>query len=128
LERFFFGAVHDLGSLATSLKTDGKSIGVIIRDQIGMRGKQLFIIFSFSTLILVIGVFADIIAKTFVANPGVASASIFFIGLAIAFGWVNKFVGNKKTRFIILTIFGVILMYIFVYLGMKIPIVLDYKL
>jgi len=124
----FFGAVHDLGSLATSLKTDGKSIGVIIRDQIGMRGKQLFIIFSFSTLILVIGVFADIIAKTFVANPGVASASIFFIGLAIAFGWVNKLVGNKKTPFIILTIFGVILMYIFVYLGMKIPFVLDYKL
>ncbi|MEB2784547.1 carbon starvation CstA family protein [Algoriphagus persicinus] len=124
----FFGAVHDLGSMATSLKTDGKSIGVIIRNQIGMKGKQLFVIFSFSTLILVIGVFADIIAKTFVTNPGVASASILFILLAVAFGIVNKLVGNKKTAFIIISVIGVVLMYFFVYLGMKIPFVLDYNI
>lgn len=123
----FFGAVHDLGSMAASLRTDGKSIGVIIRNQIGLRGKQLFILFSFSTLILVIGVFSDIIAKTFVANPGVASASILFIFLAIAFGWVNKMVGDKKVSFIILTVIGVVLMYFFVYLGMKIPFDMSYE-
>jgi carbon starvation protein len=123
----FFGAVHDLGSMAASLRTDGKSIGVIIRNQIGMRGKQLFILFSFSTLILVIGVFSDIIAKTFVANPGVASASILFIFLAMAFGWVNKMVGDKKIPFLILTIVGIILMYYFVYLGMKIPFDMSYE-
>ncbi len=124
----FFGAVHDLGSMASSLKSDGKSIGVIIRNQIGIKGKQLFIIFSFSTLILVIGVFSDIIAKTFVSNPGVASASILFILLAIAFGVVNRLVGNRKVAFIILTVVGVILMYYFVYLGMQLPFVLDYKI
>ncbi|MBN7814095.1 carbon starvation CstA family protein [Algoriphagus pacificus] len=124
----FFGAVHDLGSMAASLKTDGKSIGVIIRKQIGPRGKQLFILFSFSTLILVIAVFADIIAKTFVSNPGVASASISFIFLAMAFGWVSKIVGNKKIAFVILSTIGVILMYFFVYVGMQIPLLLDYKI
>jgi carbon starvation protein len=113
--------------MAASLRTDGKSIGVIIRNQIGMRGKQLFILFSFSTLILVIGVFSDIIAKTFVANPGVASASILFIFLAMAFGWVNKMVGDKKIPFLILTIVGIILMYYFVYLGMKIPFDMSYE-
>ncbi|UZD24782.1 carbon starvation protein A [Algoriphagus halophytocola] len=123
----FFGAVHDLGSMATSLKTEGKSIGVIIRNQIGSKGKQLFVIFSFSTLILVIGVFADIIAKTFVTNPGVASASILFILLAIGFGIVNKIVGDRKSAFIIITIIGVVLMYFFVYLGMLVPIVLEYN-
>jgi len=123
----FFGAVHDLGSMAASLRTDGKSIGVIIRNQIGLRGKQLFILFSFSTLILVIGVFSDIIAKTFVANPGVASASILFIFLAMAFGWVNKLVGDKKLAFIILTVIGVVLMYFFVYLGMKLPFDMSYE-
>jgi carbon starvation protein len=124
----FFGAVHDLGSMAASLKTDGKSIGVIIRNQIGLRGKQLFIIFSFSTLILVIGVFSDIIAKTFVSNPGVASASILFILLAIAFGLINRLVGGKKLSFIILSIVGVALMYFFVYLGMQFPFELDYRI
>ncbi len=124
----FFGAVHDLGSMAASLKTDGKSIGVIIRNQIGIKGKQLFILFSFSTLILVIGVFADIIAKTFVTNPGVASASILFIFLAVAFGIVNKLVGNRKVGFLVITVIGVILMYYFVYLGMTFPFALDYKI
>jgi len=123
----FFGAVHDLGSMAASLRTEGKSIGVIIRNQIGIKGKQLFILFSFSTLILVIGVFSDIIAKTFVANPGVASASILFIFLAVAFGYLNRWVGNKNIAFITITVIGVVLMYYFVYLGTQIPLDLDYK-
>jgi carbon starvation protein len=122
----FFGAVHDLGSMAASLRTEGKSIGVIIRNQIGVKGKQLFILFSFSTLILVIGVFSDIIAKTFVANPGVASASILFIFLAVAFGYLNRMVGNKNIAFITITVIGVVLMYYFVYLGTQIPLALDY--
>ena len=124
----FFGAVHDLGSMAASLRTEGKSIGVIIRNQIGLRGKQLFILFSFSTLILVIGVFSDIIAKTFVANPGVGSASILFIFLAIAFGYANKWVGNKNVAFVVITIVGVVLMYYFVYLGTQIPLDLTYPI
>jgi carbon starvation protein len=123
----FFGAVHDLGSMAASLRTEGKSIGVIIRNQIGIKGKQLFVIFSFSTLILVIGVFSDIIAKTFVANPGVASASILFILLAVAFGYVNKLVGHRTIAFILITAIGVVVMYYFVYLGTQLPLVLDYK-
>ncbi len=123
----FFGAVHDLGSMAASLRTEGKSIGVIIRNQIGIKGKQLFILFSFSTLILVIGVFSDIIAKTFVANPGVASASILFIFLAVAFGFVNRWIGNKNIAFIAITVLGVVLMYYFVYLGTQLPLELDYS-
>jgi len=122
----FFGAVHDLGSMAASLRTEGKSIGVIIRNQIGVKGKQLFVLFSFSTLILVIGVFSDIIAKTFVANPGVASASILFIFLAVAFGYLNRFVGHRNIAFVIITVIGVILMYYFVYLGTQLPVTLDY--
>lgn len=123
----FFGAVHDLGSMAASLRTDGKSIGVIIRNQIGPKGKQLFVIFSFSTLILVIGVFSDIIAKTFISNPGVASASILFILLAVAFGFVNRWVGSGKVAFIIITVIGVVLMYYFVYLGTQIPFTMSYN-
>lgn len=123
----FFGAVHDLGSMAASLRNQGKSIGVIIQNNIGYRGKQLFILFSFSTLILIIGVFTDIIAKTFVSNPGVASASILFIILAIAFGFVNRLLGKSNFSFIVISIIGIIFMYYFVYLGMQIPFELNYQ-
>ncbi|MDN3668771.1 carbon starvation protein A [Echinicola jeungdonensis] len=124
----FFGAVHDLGSLVASMRNEGKSIGTIIQNNIGQKGKQLFMLFSFSTLILVIAVFADIIARTFINNSGVASASILFIGLAIIFGFINKAVAQKKTLFVIASVIGVVLMYYFVYLGMQIPFQLDYQI
>lgn len=113
--------------MAASLRNQGKSIGVIIQNNIGQRGKQLFILFSFSTLILIIGVFADIIAKTFVSNAGVASASILFIILAIGFGIVSKFFSKSKTGFVVISVIGVVLMYYFVYLGMTIPFELEYQ-
>ncbi len=124
----FFGAVHDLTSMVASMRHQGKSIGYIIQQQIGKKGKILFLIFSFATLILIIGVFADIIAKTFVNDPGVASASLLFIVLAIIFGLANKLFNNGRTAFLITSIIGVILMYYFVYVGMQVPFVLDYKL
>ena len=124
----FFGAVHDLGSMVASMRHEGKSIGVIIQKHIGQSGKRLFLLFSFSTLILVIGVFADIIAKTFVNNPGVASSSILFIILAIVFGLVNRITGQKKSAFVLASVVGVLLMYYFVYLGVQIPFALDYRM
>ena len=51
----FFGAVHDMTSMLASVRHQGKSIGYVIERQIGNKGKVLFLIFSFSTLILIIG-------------------------------------------------------------------------
>ncbi|GAA5033730.1 carbon starvation protein A [Marivirga lumbricoides] len=122
----FFGAVHDTTSMVASLRHKGKSIGVIIQSYIGEGGKKLFLLFSFATLILIVAVFADIIAKTFVKNPEVASASGLFILLAIVFGRVNKAFENKKHAFLILSVIGVTLMYLFIFLGTQIPILLNY--
>jgi carbon starvation protein len=124
----FFGAVHDVGSMVASMRNEGKSIGVIIQNNIGKKGKQLFILFSFATLILVISVFTDIIAKTFISNPEVASASILFIVLAIVFGFVSRITAHKKHAFTITSIIGAVLIYYFVYLGTQIPLSLDFDI
>ncbi|MCX2743112.1 carbon starvation protein A [Mangrovivirga sp. M17] len=121
----FFGAVHDLTSMMASIRHQGKSIGVIIHQYIGTNGKRLFLIFSFATLILVIAVFVDIIAKTFVSNPSVATASLIFIVLAIIFGVINKKL-KSKTHFIILSAIGVVLMYTASFTSVLIPIELSY--
>jgi carbon starvation protein len=123
----FFGAVHDLSSMVASMRHEGKSIGTVIQQHIGQNGKRLFLVFSFATLILIIGVFVDIIAKTFVSNPGVATASGLFIGLAIVFGLVNRLSGNKKGAFVVSSVLGVVLMYYFAFMGMQIPFVLSYN-
>lgn len=85
----FVGAVHDFSALVASLRHRGRSIGEVIEQQIGKTGKTLFLLFSWSSLVLVVAVFAKVVSQTFVANPGVAPASGLFIVLALAFGWTN---------------------------------------
>ncbi|MCC5920138.1 MAG: carbon starvation protein A [Cyclobacteriaceae bacterium] len=124
----FFGAVHDAVSLFVSIRSDGKSIGHIIQLNIGEKGKKLFLIFSFATLILIIAVFADIIAKTFIANSGVASASALFIIIALIFGMLQKKFSAKKDAFIVLSVVGVFAMYVAAYVGYSIPINFSYPI
>ncbi|NCP84686.1 MAG: carbon starvation protein A [Bacteroidetes bacterium] len=119
----FFGAVHDLTSLVASLRHKGKSIGVVIETYIGIFGKKLFLIFSFTTLLLVIAVFTDIVAKTFVKVPSAASASIGFMALAMVFGWVLR---RFTLSFWILSTLGVLMMYSFIYIGGLFPLNLSY--
>src|SRR5690606_29336967 len=122
----FLGAVHDVASLTASMRHAGKSIGWLIGRYEGQDGKRLFLIFSFATLILVIAVFADIIARTFISNPEVAASSGLYIIVALLFGVLNKkYTG--KTAFLILSIVGVVLMYFFVYIGSWMPITLGYN-
>ncbi len=119
----FFGAVHDITSMTASLRHQGKSIGEIIQQYIGDAGKKLFLIFAFATLLLVIAVFMDIVARTFVTVPAAASASVFFILLALLFGVIINRLGFPLW---ISTIFGVGLLYFFVYLGEVYPFQIGY--
>lgn len=99
----FFGGVHDFGALFASVRNKGQSIGEIISANMSKRAKQLFIIFSYLTLILVVAAFASIVANTFKAtydesgvldkvassaNASTAMISILFILVAIVFGFL----------------------------------------
>jgi carbon starvation protein len=119
----FFGAVHDITSMMASIRHQGKSIGEVIQRYIGLTGKNLFMIFAFATLVLIIAVFMDIVARTFVSVPSAASASVMFMGLAVVFGFALK---RARVSFWVLTVVGVLIMYGMVYLGTLYPIALDY--
>jgi carbon starvation protein len=100
----FFGGVQDYGSLVASIRHKGQSIGQIIESTIGRRGKLLFAIFAWVTLLVVVAAFANIVASTFVAAPAAGTSSMLFIGLAVAFGYAVYRMGvNLK----IATVFGV---------------------
>lgn len=115
----FLGGAHDMSSLVASIRHRGNSIGEIIEENIGVSGKTFFLIFALATLILVIAVFAAIVARTFVANPAAASASILFILLAVAFGQVMH---RMKLPLGVSTAIGVILLFLCVWLGLEFPV------
>ncbi len=114
----FFGGVHDFGALFASVRHKGQSIGEIISANMSKRAKQLFIIFSYLTLILVVAAFAAIVASTFGAvvengvineaksatNASVAMVSLLFIVVAIIFGFA---VYRRHTSMVVSSVLGV---------------------
>ena len=118
----FFGGVHDYGSLVASLRHKGKSIGQIIEANIGEKAKILFAIFAWITLLVVIAAFANIVAATFVANPGAGTSSLLFILLAVAFGLL---VYRTGMSLFLGTVLGLIGMAAAFYIGHIFPIVLS---
>lgn len=121
----FFGAVQDFGSIFVSIRHEGKSLGEVIEENIGHKSRVLFTVFAWLVLLLVIAAFADIVANSFTgsdANGSVATASMLFIPLAIAFGF---FVYRKNAPMVVASVIGVILLAACVALGLAFPIVLS---
>ncbi|PSP77325.1 carbon starvation protein A [Halobacteriales archaeon QS_1_68_20] len=81
-----FGAVHDFMALSSSVRHKGRSIGYIIGEYVGERGKDMLLWFAYLTIILVIAAFAYLIGAVLDAFPSAATASIIYIALAILFG------------------------------------------
>jgi carbon starvation protein len=121
----FFGAVQDFGSIFVSIRHDGKSLGEVIEDTIGHKSRVLFTVFAWLVLLLVIAAFADIVASSFAgseANGSVATASILFIPLAIAFGF---FVYRKNAPMVVSSVIGVLGLIACVAIGLACPLMLS---
>lgn len=131
----FFGAVQDFSSIVVSIRHGGKSLGEVLEENVGHKCKVLFTVFSWLVLLLVIAAFADIVAGTFAgytivdgvkvynqANGSVATASILFIPLAVAFGFL---VYRKNAPLLVSTVVGVALLAVCIFAGLKFPIYLS---
>ncbi|MDF2615701.1 MAG: carbon starvation protein CstA [Sedimentibacter sp.] len=118
----FVGGVHDFGALFASVRHKGKSIGEVIKVNMGRKGMMLFSIFAWLTLLLVVAAFTNIVASTFAAVPAAATSSLLFIVLAVGFGFA---VYRKGVSLTVGTIIGVILLFFFVYVGYVAPLQLS---
>lgn len=132
----FFGGVHDYGSLLASLRHEGKSIGEVIRANVGQKGKIMFTLYAFITICLVVAAFLDITASTFAVEKGAVvmsddaidlsirqsaasgTASMLFIVLALLFGFM---VYRKGAGVMVSTVIGVVLLALVVVLSDKFP-------
>ena len=115
------GSVHDFVSLSGSLRHEGKSIGYIIGEYVGEGGKDILLWFAFLTIILVVAVFALVVAIVFNAYPQVSTASFIYVVLALAFGaYLYQFNGP----FIPGTVLFVTGIFAGVYIGIQYPVAL----
>ena len=116
-----FGAVHDFMSLSSSVRHEGKSIGYIIGEYVGKRGKDMLLWFAFLTIILVIAVFALVVGVVFNAYPSSATASLIYIALALVFG---VYLYQLNLPFTVGAVAFVALVFSGVWVGVQYPIAL----
>ena len=115
------GAVHDFVSLSGSLRHEGKSIGYMIGEYVGEQGKNMLLWFAFLTIILVVAVFALVVAIVFNAFPQVVTASFLYIALALVFGVYLYQLGGPFIPGTILFVAGV---FAAVWVGIQYPVAL----
>ena len=84
------GGVHDFGSTLMSVRNGGRSIADTMGGLVGESAGKLFMIFVILALVYVIIVFLDLTANTFAKQPAVATASGWFISVAIIFGFLMR--------------------------------------
>ncbi|MBR4220809.1 MAG: carbon starvation protein A, partial [Victivallales bacterium] len=114
----FVGAMHDFAAMFLSVRNQGRSIAYVIEKELGYAGRQIFIFFCLATLLLVVTVFTTQVADGFIANPAVATASVFFILMAPIFGVI---INQKLLSLLEATLIFVPLMFLLIWLGTLIP-------
>ena len=118
LGTIFMGAVHDFGALVVSVREKGKTIADITGTIINKRVKTMFLIFVMMLSWLVLAVFAMAIAGLFVSIPTAVLPVNIEIIIALAVGFLLY---RKKVDALIPSIIGLILLYVFVYIGSFTP-------
>ncbi|MBU1727306.1 MAG: carbon starvation protein A [Candidatus Omnitrophica bacterium] len=114
----FIGGIHDFSSLVISVRNRGRSIAEIANTYMSKRAYHLILAFIWLSMVYVLTVFMDLTANTFKMNGGVATSSLFFILLAVGFGF---FLYRLKMPLKWATLIFVSLLFFFIWLGQKLP-------
>lgn len=114
----FVGGVHDFGSTLMSLRYRGRSITSTCRKLVGETTGKLFLVFVLLALVYVIIVFLDLTVAGFINQPPVATASGWFIVVALLFGLVARRTGISYK--IVVPLF-VVLTYAGLWVGVQFP-------
>lgn len=116
----FIGGIHDYCSLVISIRHKGTSIADIAKDAISKKAKIIFLIFLWLTLILIISVFVNVCAKTFILKPEIVIPSLGLIPVAIFAGFLLYVL---KLNLPVVTVLGLALLAGLMVLGKFYPVV-----
>lgn len=114
----FIGAVHDYYALMLSVRHDGKSMGEVVKAELGnFSGTLVSLVLAFGG-ILVYAIFLSIIVNTLANTPSAVLPTIVLIPVAVVCGFMLK----KGINLTLTTITGVIITVIFIWIGIQFPV------
>jgi len=122
LGTIFIGGVHDFCSLMMSVRHKGTSVADIAEETISSSAKIVFLGFVWLTLVLIISVFVYLCSKTLVTKPEIVFPSLGLIPVSVLVGILLY---KVKLNQGLVTVIGLGLLGLLVFLGTKFPIVLQ---
>jgi len=112
------GAVHDLGSLIISIRNEGRTLGDLVKDVIGGRGRVIFLILSICLFILILAAFPIVIATLLMGTPESVFPSFALIPIAVLMGYLMY---RVKLPLATVTVIGLALMAVAMFIGVSYP-------
>lgn len=115
------GGVQDMGSLIASVRHRARSVAELAKEEISPFARLLFLVFVWLALVYVVVVFVDLTAATFASEPGVASSSVMYVGLAVVLGLLlyRTRIGLTRASFLLVP-----LVFAGIWLGQLLPLAL----
>ncbi|MFB3919986.1 carbon starvation protein A [Candidatus Velamenicoccus archaeovorus] len=113
------GGVHDFAALMISVREEGASVAEVSATVVSRKARLIFSVFVWLTLILVIAVFADLCAKTFIAEKKIVLSSLGLIPVAILTGYLMYV---RKANLTFSTVLGLLFLAGLLFLGKYVPI------
>ena len=122
LGSIFMGAVHDFTTLVVSSRNRGRSIGELTGEIISPSTRYALQFIMQLLLFIVLAVFAMIVATLFVMYPEAVIPVWFQIPVAVWLGWQIR----RGKNDLVYSILALLLLYGFVILGVRFPVVLPW--
>ncbi|MDD5018974.1 MAG: carbon starvation protein A [Candidatus Omnitrophica bacterium] len=113
------GGVHDFTTLLISVREEGASIAEISAAVVSRKARLIFSVFVWLTLVLVVAVFADLCAKTFITEKRVVLPSLGLIPVALLTGYL---IYARKANLAFSTALGLLLLAGSLVLGSYFPV------
>jgi carbon starvation protein len=115
----FIGGVHDMTSMVASMRHEGKSIATVAGNVMSRKAELIFAAFIWLTLILIVAVFGVVAAQALINKPEIVLPTLMLIPIAIMLGLMRY---KYNIDILVATVIGLILLFIFIYLGLYYPI------
>ncbi|MBU2104794.1 MAG: carbon starvation protein A [Nanoarchaeota archaeon] len=120
----FIGAVHDYLSLMLSVRNKGVGISKITEKVLNKKSGKIFALMIWITLTMIIATFSVSAADSLIAQPSLVIPVIAISIIAMILGLA---VYKYKTNILISSLIALILAFVFMYVGYKIPVSLPFS-
>ena len=119
LGTIFFAGIHDFGAIWASVRNRAKSVGALTGEVVGRRARAVFMIVIFLVLLMVNAVFAVVISRLLINNPGAVVPVWGAIAVALVIG---QLIYRRIIGLGMVSVLGVAALYALIYVGPQVPI------